>query len=244
MKNEANTEFEQSADSTLVVLIHGLAAHWILLWPLGWRLRRSGFKSRTFGYRSWFWSIETHAAKFEQFLSEQENDPKIKNIHIVAHSMGAIVTRQALLNQPLEKLRRVVMLGAPNQGSPTARLLGNVFPFCKTLRQISNQPGSFVCNLPEPTGVEIGIVAAKYDRVIPEPNSHLQTESDHVVIFSGHNGLLVRPTAARRVSQFLKTGRFHSPDYNPQETKRQVAVETDNAAANMLNREEYQIHNS
>ena len=205
-KNQAPTDHDP--DATLVVLVHGLAAHRILLWPLGWRLRRSGFATRSFGYRSLFWSIETHAAKLEQFLSDQENDPAIKNIHIVAHSMGAIVTRQALLNRRLEKLQRVVMLAAPNRGSPTARLLGRVFPFCRTLRQISNHPKSYVSNLPEPTGVEIGIVAAKHDRVIPEPNSHLEIESDHVSIFSGHNGLLVRPAAARHIDDFLKTGRF------------------------------------
>ena len=208
MKNEAKTDFDCEPGNTLVVLIHGLAAHRILFWPLGWKLRKSGFRTHSFGYRSWFWSIETHAARFEQYLLKHDCDPEIKNIHIVAHSMGAIVTRQALLNSQLQKLRRVVMLASPNRGSPMARFLAYVIPFCKTLRQISNEPGSFVNQLPEPTGVEIGIVAAKYDRVIPEPNSHLENESDHVSIFSGHNGLLVRPAAARQVDQFLKTGRF------------------------------------
>lgn len=198
------------ADASLVILIHGLAAHPFLLWPLSWRLRKSGFKTRAFGYRSLFWSIESHAQSFERFLATCASDPKIKNIHIVAHSMGAIVTRQALLYKKPEKLGRIVMLAAPNQGSPTAKVLGYLLPFCKTLRQLSNHAGSFVCNLPEPDGLEIGIVAAKHDRVIPEPNSHLQNESDHVSIFSGHNGLLVRPAAARQIDVFLKYGRFQS----------------------------------
>jgi hypothetical protein len=93
-----------------------------------------------------------------------------------------------------------------------ARFLGTFLPFCKTLRQISNHPASFVRNLSEPTDVEIGIIAAKHDRVIPEPNSHLKNEADHVSIFSGHNGLLVRPTAARQIHAFLKHGRFQSTD--------------------------------
>jgi esterase/lipase len=211
MKNEPPTECCNKAGETLVVLIHGLAAHRILLWPLSWKLRSSGFQTTSFGYRSLLWSIETHAKRFEQFLAEHDNDPEIKNIHIVAHSMGGIVTRQAILNRRLKKLRRVVLLGAPNQGSPTARLLGNLLPFCKTLRQISNHPNSFVRNLSEPTDVEIGIVAARHDRVIPEPSSHLNNEADHVSIFSGHNGLLVRPAAVRQVREFLINGRFQPP---------------------------------
>ncbi len=208
MKNDSQIQAGNESERTLVVLIHGLAAHRILLWPLSSKLRSAGFQTVSFGYRSWLWSIETHAKRFEQFLVRQESDPTISHIHIVAHSMGAIVTRQAILNRRLKKLRRIVMLGAPNQGSPTARLLGNVLPFCKTLRQISNHPDSFVRNLSEPTGVEIGIVAAKHDRVIPEPSSHLQNEADHISIFSGHNGLLVRPAALRQVCEFLNHGRF------------------------------------
>lgn len=64
--------------------------------------------------------------------------------------------------------------------------------------------------------MEIGIVAARYDRVIPERNSHLAVESDHVILPSGHNGLLVRPSAAQQAVEFLKQGQFRQsqPDSN------------------------------
>lgn len=195
-----------------IVLIHGLAGNRLTLWPLAYQLRRSGFTTSTFGYPSWWWSIEHHARRFKQHLHKLADDESIEQFHIVAHSMGSIVTRQALLDSRFDKLGRVVMLACPNHGSPVARVLGTVLPFCKTLRQISNHPASFVLNLPEPQKAEIGIVAAKFDRVIPEPNSHLAVESDHVTILSGHNGLLVRPAAARQVIEFLENGRFHRSD--------------------------------
>lgn len=198
-------------ESTLVVLIHGLAAHRVLMWPLSRRLHQLGFQTSRFGYRSLFGTIERHAEKFARYLEKYESDPSIKRIHIVAHSMGSIVTRQMLLDQTPSKLGRIVMLGAPNHGSPVARYLGYALPFCRTLNQISSQPNSYVNNLPQPAGYEIGVVAAKHDRVIPEPNIHLDHESDFVSIFSGHNGLLVRPTAAKRVQEFLVSGRF-SPE--------------------------------
>jgi pimeloyl-ACP methyl ester carboxylesterase len=191
-----------------IVLIHGLAGNRLTLWPLAYQLRRSGFTTSTFGYASWWWSIEHHASRFTQHLNQIANDQAINHFHIVAHSMGSIVTRTALLESRFEKLGRIVMLAAPNQGSPVARVLGTGLPFCKTLRQISNHSASFVCNLPEPAQADIGIVAAKHDRVIPEPNSHLEIESDHVVLSSGHNGLLVRPSAARQIVEFLNHGKF------------------------------------
>lgn len=218
-----------------VVLIHGLGAHRILMWPLAWYLNRKGLVATTFGYSSWWWSIEHHANRFREKLQRLEEDPAVESFGIVAHSMGSVVTRQALLvgclgesssnssslsdsesrsqssAQPFSKLSRVVLLGPPNQGSPSARRLGKILPFCKTVRQISDHPESFVRNLPPPNGVEVGIIAASYDLVIPERNSHLATEKDHLSIFSGHNGLLVRPSVLRQVVEFLAHGWFSRP---------------------------------
>ena len=208
-----------NAKRTHVVLIHGWGGSKMVLWPLAYQMRKSGFTASTFGYPSWWWSIEHHARRFKRHLQELTQDETIEQFHIVAHSMGSIVTRQVLLDSQFEKLNRIVMLASPNQGSPVARVLGTAFPFCKTLRQVSSHPTSFVCNLPEPQNASIGIVAAKHDRVVPVTNSHLEVESDHVTLFSGHNGLLVRPAAARLVIEFLNHGRFLNRDTNPKPTQ-------------------------
>ncbi len=188
------------------------------LWPLVFQMRRAGFTTSTFGYPSWWWSIEYHANRFRQHLDRIGDDDSIESFHIVAHSMGSIVTRQTLLDSRFGKLGRIVMLASPNQGSPVAQALGTVLPFCKTLRQISSHRSSFVRNLPEPREAVIGIIAAQYDRVVPAPNSHLGMESDHVTLFSGHNGLLVRPAAARQVVEFLQHGRFNRFDSSSWQT--------------------------
>ena len=191
-----------------VVLIHGLAASRPLMWPLAWQIGRHGFSTSNFGYPSCWWSIEHHARKLASHLTKLDSNPEIESVYVVAHSMGGIVTSQAVLNSKLEKLQRIVMLGSPNRGSPVAKALGVVLPFCKTLQQLSDRPDSYVMGLDEPEGVEVGIVAAQHDRVIPEPSSHLKCEADHISVFSGHNGLLVRPTAIRFVTNFLKYGKF------------------------------------
>lgn len=194
-----------------VVLIHGLGGHRMLLLPLAWRLQRAGFATKRFGYRSVRGTIEIHAQRFREFLDQFDKSPQCKELNIVAHSMGAIVTRQALLDWQPAKLKRIVMLGPPNQGSPAASFLSRrIAPWCRTLGQLGDAEDSFVRNLPVRDNLEIGIIAARWEWAIPETNSHLPTESAHVVINSGHNDLLVRPTASQLVEQFLTSGSFDS----------------------------------
>lgn len=204
----ADSDKFKNTDGIHVVFIHGLAAHRVLFMPMARKIRKLGFSTSTFGYPSWWWSIEHHGKQFARYLEKLEADTEIQKFHIVAHSMGGIVTRQAILNRDFTKLHRIVMLGSPNRGSPVARAISTVLPFLKTLRQVSSHHESFVNQLPEPNGVEIGILAARYDRVIPESCSHLKSESDYISIFSGHNGLLIRPTAIKQIGQFLVNGRF------------------------------------
>jgi len=213
-----NSESTQSDSDVCrrVVLIHGLGANRAVMWPLKWYLNRKGFVATTFGYSSWWWSIEHHAKRFAAELDRLEQDPDVDAFAVVGHSLGGIVTRQAILDdgssdsssKKFSKLKRVVQLGSPNQGTSTAWRLKYLFPLCKTLRQISNLPGSFVLSLPPPSDVEFGIISASYDFVVSERSTHLATEKDHISVFSGHNGLLVRPRVLKQVAAFLTYGKF------------------------------------
>jgi len=194
----------------MAVLIHGLAAHRALMLPLSWRLQKCGFEVRRFGYRSLFGSIEDHAVRFRKLLDELDAENNVSELFLVSHSMGGIVARQALLESYPKKLRRWVMLTPPNHGSPVATFLASrVLPFCRTLGQLTDSENSFVRNLPEPPlGVEIGIIAASHDRVIPDGNARLTNATAELTLSSGHNGVLVRPNVARQVIQFLEFGHF------------------------------------
>jgi len=164
----------------LVVFIHGIAA--------------SRF---VFLYLQWF------------LWEELENDPSVEEFHIVAHSMGGVVARQALLKFRPRKLKRLLMLATPNKGSAAARKLSNgIFRFSKTLGQISDAEGSYVRELELPTGIEIGAIHAKVDRVVTRESSLPVPGTPLLEIYSGHNDLLIRPATARAALQFLSTGRF------------------------------------
>lgn len=199
------------AKKPLVIFIHGIAAPRFVFLFLKWYLGRSGFRSKIFGYRSVFKTIPFHAEKFIATLKEIDKDPSIDEFHIVAHSMGGIVTRQALLDFRPQKLKRFLMLATPNEGSSAARKLSaSIFRFSKTLKQISDEEGSYVRELGFPDGVEVGAIHANVDRVVTRESSQPVDDAPFLEIYSGHNDLLIRPATGRAAVQFLRTGRFEA----------------------------------
>ncbi len=217
LADEPHSAAELSASTTMptgkqaVAVIHGLGSHRLLMVPLVYRLRAAGFEPTNFGYRSWFGTIQDHAQDFAALLQRLNDDPEVERLHVVAHSLGSIVTRAMLTQASFSKLHRVVMLAPPNQGSPAATRVSYLMPLSQTVKQLSPKPHSFVNQLgPEqpPAELEFGVVAASYDFVVSPESSRLPFEHQHVTVFSGHNGLLVRKSAARQTIEFLKHGTF------------------------------------
>lgn len=199
----------RSPNKPHIVFIHGIAAPRFVFLYLKWFLSRNGFSSQIFGYRSVFKTIPIHADKFIETLKRLDKDPTIGEFHIVAHSMGGIVTRQALLEFRPRKLRRFLMLATPNEGSAAARKMSaSIFRFSKTLKQISDEEGSYVRELGFPDGVEVGAIHANVDRVVTQQSSRPTPEAPFLEIASGHNDLLIRPATAKAAMQFLQNGNF------------------------------------
>ena len=193
-----------------VVLVHGLAAHPLMMKPLEYHLRRNGFATVNWGYSSVCGDIEQHARRLIQRLKQIELDSVAERIHLVTHSMGGIVARAALPHLPSKKISSLVMLGPPNHGSRVARFLaGGLGWFCPPLSQLSDANESFVNQLPLPKGIDIGIIAAQFDRVVAVSSTRLGLELDHWVVPSGHTSMLLRSDVANSVANFLCRRRFN-----------------------------------
>lgn len=191
----------------LVVLIHGLSAKRYLMLPLKRSLRRAGFETANFGYISFFGSLERHAERFQSYIEGFEG--QYDRIHIVAHSMGTAITRIVINRLPKELVNRVVMLAPPNRGTPVARFAGPIVkPVCRAISEISDSPKSFINQLSCDYQCEVGVIAARFDWLIPQKNTRLSAEKDRVCLNSTHNSLLIQPIAARQVISFLNSGLF------------------------------------
>lgn len=171
-----------------------------------------GLNSRDGWSRSWNTS---------KILRRLDRRPDVDNVRLVTHSMGGIVARFALLETRPEKVTQLIMLGPPNRGSRVASILSQGLGWlCKPLSQLSDTHDSFVNQLPPTENVEIGIIAALYDRVVAIDSTRLSTQKDHLVVASGHSSMLFRCDVANRVANFLQGGRFGTPSSEGHVAKR------------------------
>lgn len=179
--------------------------------PLARRLRHQGYRTFNWGYRSLFGDIRRHAEVLRAELAKLQQSAQIAKIHIVAHSMGSLIVRQALLAESFDKLGRIVLLCPPNQGSHVAsRFVGALGWLSQPLIQISDRPDSFANRLPKTLAAhhEVGIILATRDFVVRHESSSLPFV-EHTTIVSGfHSSILFKQQTAQLVNDFLKRGEF------------------------------------
>ncbi len=192
-----------------VVLVHGLAAHRVVMSPLERHLKNRFAQVTNWGYSSLWSRIERHGAALAKLLGEMDSAAEIGQIHLVTHSMGGIIARLALAERMPAKLGRMVMLAPPNGGSHVARWLSPVLGLiCPPLVQLSDHCQSFVASLPPVDGVHVGVVAAAADELVCEKSTHLPNEADHITLPGFHSSILWNGETAEQVAHFLERGRF------------------------------------
>ena len=199
----------RSPTNEAVVLIHGLAAHTTIMRRLESFIGSHGYQVTNWGYQSITRTVSVYAAAFQQELARLDAMPQIQRLHIVTHSMGSIVTRCTLSGYRPDKLQRIVMLAPPNAGSYAARYLSKPLGrICPPLFDLSDDPESFVNQLDEPQDCEIGVIAAKFDHVVPRRSTHLSCQRDYIVLPSLHSMLPLKRKTAKQVLHFLQNGCF------------------------------------
>jgi len=190
-----------------VVLVHGLAAIRLAMWPIAKRLRQHGYRAKNYRYFSIARSIVDHAERLGDTLNAYEADPTIDRVHLVTHSMGCIIGRQLLSQQRFEKLGRWVMLAPPNQGSHAATFLSPYLGWlCFPLTQLRDAPDSFVNQLDDfrdTNDVDFAVVEAAYDHVIAPKCVPLDGQSKYAVVKSLHGILPWHSDAIKFVEDFL-----------------------------------------
>ena len=197
-----------NASQELVLLTHGIASTRWFLGPLAYRLRKAGFQTHLHGYPSLWWSNRSHGRKLAEVLREMA--PRYDRVHVVAHSMGNIVTRCAMEEELPANLGRVVMIAPPNGGSGVATWLAPWLGWLSpTLVELQDTPGSFVNQLgPLPPEIETGIIAADRDRKVRLEQTRVDGQTDHCIASGWHTDVLWTRETARRTTEFLRDGNF------------------------------------
>jgi pimeloyl-ACP methyl ester carboxylesterase len=211
-----------------VLLLHGFAGLGFMNRPLGRMLRRAGYRPIEVGYDSWGTSLEQICDRLLPRLAQFDKTSS-SPLHIVAHSMGGLVTRALIHRQRPANLGNVVMLGTPNGGSEIADfldqysllrpILGRAGPALVTRRTTAIH--ALLGKVDYPVGIIAGnrpIMPGAVARLIPLPNdgkvsvasTRLPEAADHIVLPLSHSLLPYHPSAQRQIRHFLAHGRFQA----------------------------------
>lgn len=135
-----------------------------------------------------------------------------RRVDIVAHSMGGLATREYLRKLGgAERVRRVVLLATPNEGTYTAYLAfgggrDEMIPGSAFLDSLNAGPAV-------PPGVEAITVRTALDtRVLPPESARLRGVRDVEVCCPTHEGLLRDMEVFRIVRRFLSEGATTAED--------------------------------
>lgn len=193
---------ESSTDQPTVVLVHGIGAHPVVMLPYQWALQRAGFRVHNFGYNS-LRSMRRAADRLRNHLATWSQQAPDQDFHIVAHSMGCIVSRLALADDRPANFSRMVMLTPPSQGTPTANRVGPWLQWlAPSIQELRTEPTSLVNQIPPPD-YPFALVKATWDFIIPPTHVDLPGAVETITFHGVHSAVLVHRPTIRYVAKFL-----------------------------------------
>ncbi len=196
-----------------VLLLPGI---WMRPWTLrvlASRLSAEGFSVRTLAYPGVFGSPEATLAQLLPAMAQVDA--------VVAHSLGGLMTLEALRRDPGVSVQRVVCLGSPLCGSRVAAWLRE-----RRFGLALGRSGDLLtqgCTLPWPGRAQVGAIAGSSARGVGRVLGVFSGSNDgtvgleetqwpglidHAVVPASHTGLLVSRMAARQAVHFLHHGQF------------------------------------
>jgi pimeloyl-ACP methyl ester carboxylesterase len=192
----------------LVVLVHGMGRTSVSMWPMQRALEAEGYRVLNFFYSSYGPTIAEIGAELSQAVDAEVAAQPVARVHFVGHSLGNIVVRWMLANDPMRTpLGRMVMLAPPNRG---ARVADTFAPYVSWLLAPITElttTGSTVASLPAPPPtLEFAIVAGRDDRTVSFDETCLAGARAHLIVPEGHTFIMMRDDTIDIVKRFLGTG--------------------------------------
>jgi len=181
------------------------------------RLRRLGYSTRSFSYRSTKAVAEDCASNLAEFVRATPSGAP----HLVGHSMGGLVILRMLAMSEAPQVGRVVLLGTPMQGSEAARkslqlpggtaLLGVA---AATLSAGSHgvhgnhEVGMIAGSRAIGLGRMAGLMGKASDGTVALCETQSESLTGRITLPVSHTGMLFSSAVMQEIRRFLELGRF------------------------------------
>jgi len=193
--------------------------------PLEWRLEEAGYYVSNVTYASLLYPIEELAESALNRGLSRCREAEASAISIVTHSLGGILVRQYLRENRVRALKRVVMLGPPNQGSQVADFFAGLEPLAfftpEAVAQLTTEDESLPRKL-GPVDFELGVIAGTSGRgvlvfsesglasdgIVSVAETRVEGMTDFLTLPTSHTFIIWNSEVMRQVLHFLEHGRF------------------------------------
>ncbi|MFW5816336.1 MAG: esterase/lipase family protein [Wenzhouxiangella sp.] len=206
-----------AAERASVVLVHGLWYGPVSLALMARRLDARGFRCHRFSYPTLARSLAANARALFDYARSLE----VETLHWVGHSLGGLVILRMFDEWSGLPPGRVVLLGAPVQGSAAAGRIAEM----KIARPVIGQARSALeygfSHAParRQTGVVAGTrsmglgrmfekLPLPHDGTIAVAETRLAGAADSIELPVSHTGLVLSAEVVSAVAAFLRRGRF------------------------------------
>ncbi len=201
-----------------VILLHGMGRSRASMLVMSKRFKDAGYKTLNFPYNQVSRSLDEISGQLIEFIRKKVKTPRY---HLVAHSLGGIIIRDAFRKEYPPGMGRIVMLAPPNRPAELAQRFKKNFVY----RLITGDSGQklseeeFYAALPVPT-VDFGVIAGDkgQELTFSEPNDGLVTvEStkldgmkDFLVLNHAHTFIMNCKDTFEQCKSFIEMGSFQS----------------------------------
>jgi triacylglycerol lipase len=207
-----------------VVLLHGAGRTRNSMGKIARHLAKLGYQIVNIGYPSRRYPVQG-LAEYIAYEIQTSGLTSTEKVHFVTHSLGGIIVRWYLRDNPLRNLGRVVMLAPPNKGIELADQLMDSWISKWIVGPVGEQLGTGETSLPLALGsvsYPVGVIAGNksfnpiFSARIPGPDdgriaverTKIAGMTDFLVMPYCHSLIMFYRPVIEQVEYFLKVGDF------------------------------------
>lgn len=210
------------APGSVIIFVHGAIVNGHEMLTLRRRLKRRGFETRQFHWKSITGSLDENLDRLAKFVASTEAD----TVHVVGHSMGGALARLLFERAPDPRPGRIVAIGSPLTDCWTGRKFGALLPMLpwlagRTVRDYLAQEidpvwrgkrdfGVLAGTYPFGIGAIFPSLPTPSDGVVLLNETKVEGLRDHLTIRLNHFGMLFSKRCALHIAHFLEHGKFSS----------------------------------